>query len=199
MTVNTIPQEMIAERKDELALVPVRTRELAKSFVTEINQRHQEGLECDQQLRDIVARKFEVTAATAALIIEAQETLKGRFDQLVARYLNFGPPQLRGYTRIVHRARPSKDFRSKWKSIGAFGQPTGLVPIPDGHGKQVLRPPNFFSLAERLLLNLLSAWEKHVTRDPLTQWDIDALEQCAEQLKRIVDVYSQIRREIATR
>lgn len=182
---------------EQALVLTEKRRDIALSLVEAINSKHQEGLECDEALRECVERKLRVTVECGLLIQEARDVFKSRFDDLVGRFLGFSPLALRSYVRIAQRKRPLPDFKSKWVSVREAAEPTSLIPLRDGHGPQRLIPPNFFSASTKVLMNFLAGFRKHAAAHPLDEWSLDSLEQFAAQLKPIVDIYAQVQKRVA--
>ena len=144
-----------------------------------------------------VERKLRVTIETGLLIRQAQDALGHKFEALVGRFLGFGQHALRSYVVISKKAKPLPDFKAKWYSLRDAAEATDLIPVRDGHGKQNLHAPNFFTVSTKAIMGLVASYRKHVSAHPLDSWDPDTLEQFAVQLKPIVDIYAQTQKRVA--
>ena len=191
----------MSESSDALATLPEKKRTLADSLVSEITHKHKLGLELDDKIRESVKEKIALTIEVGQLLEEAKASFSpSQFAAIVAK-LGFSQPCLRGYVKIASRARHEQDFRSHWKSLSQFqeaAKTTGLIE-PVERKSPRLHVSNFFAVASRSLLTLLSLWKKYATARPIKHWELDEVEAFSYELKPLVDIYSELCKEIARR
>ena len=191
----------MSEPPDVLATLPEQKRTLADSLVSEIAHKHELGLQLDDKIRKSVKEKIALTIEVGQLLEEAKASFSSaQFAAIIAK-LGFSQLCLRGYIKIASRACRKQDFRSNWKSLSQFeaaARTTGLIPVTTKSGEK-LHAPNFFALASRQLLSLLSGWKKHITNYPIKDWSEDELGSFALEVKPIVDIHAQLHRELARR
>jgi hypothetical protein len=190
------------ESSDALTQLPPDKRQLCASLTSEINRLHSQNVALDDRIRSVVQEKLSLTIQIGDLLSAAKSSFgaEAKWKAFCAG-LNFGPPALRGYQIIHHKAKREDTFRSHWRSLGQFekaAHTTDLIPVVTKSGEK-LHAPNFFQSASRQIANLIIAWKKFISMRPLAKWSDDELASLSIELKPVSDARAQIEREIARR
>jgi hypothetical protein len=172
--------------------------QVAISYGEQIRQRHEAGKKADDDLRQAMLRKIEITRKTGQLIADARGDLRDdEFAQCVA-FLD--DRAVKSYLKFARSTpEPINDLERAVIAIRAALQPSGALEFPDGHGVQHAHEPNFFSLAVGLIQRLLGIYHHYIRRFPLKRWRAEQLQSLIASLRPLADAYRDLTRELESR
>jgi hypothetical protein len=174
--------------------MPDRT-ELALSFRQTVSQLHNRGIEIDESLRRVVLEKVETTRACGVALESAKADLRrSEFEQLRTD-LGLSQDAIDNYLKFARRTpAPIIDFREALSKARDAALSTGLLPFNhDGHGRQIIHQPNFFSRVTNLIQTISADWAKFITRKPLVQWRDEEKEQFCATLIPLLRIHKAVR------
>jgi len=167
--------------------------ELSVALLDEITAKHQQGIALDQQLREILLRKLEVTRECGILLDESQHEFKGERWKEFADKLPFDSNALRMYIKFARKhPEPVNDISQAMRCAAQAALTTGLLQFPNGQRPEKIHEPNFFSRVTIAIQSLAVEWKKYSNRHPLKTWPDETKTQFLETLKPIALIYHEV-------
>jgi hypothetical protein len=171
--------------------------EIVQTYRQQILERHEAGKKADEELKNALLNKIELTRQCGQLLNDAKGDLSEKEFHDASDFL--GSDAVAAYIRFARlNSEPITDLRAAIRSVDIAMMASGLIEFPH-RGPQQLHEPNFFSHAVRLLQFLLQDYRRYLHRRPLNEWPREQIEGFLSSLRPIIDLYRDLNLELKSR